>query len=123
MTADAAKVGQTVEPPCWSNGTEYSMWEANWCGRCWHDRAARKGEFENGCVLIALGMLGDEVPQWVYSDKPYPMHVHCLQFTPDDNGGDEGIPTPEPTPPGQEAMFDPGEFDLFRLREAVSADA
>lgn len=110
------RIGQVVEPPAFSNGTAYYDWENAWCGRCWHDRAAqRHGRFEDGCELIALGMAHERVEQWVYDRVRYGdrewVDVTCTKFTPDDDGPDEGPPSPKPTPPGQGQMFDAGDFD------------
>lgn len=103
-------LGDTVEPPAFSNGSEFDIWQANWCDRCWHDREARKGNFESGCELIALGLAHQSVPQWVET-LPAEGWVRCLKFTPDDGGGDEGPPVPHPVPPGQEVLFAPSAYD------------
>jgi hypothetical protein len=113
-------VGETVEPPAFSNGTMFRDWQEEYCERCWHDREFRRTE-EGGCDLLVLALCREPIPQWVYTDKPWPLHVHCIQFTPDDDGPDSGPPVPQATPPGQEVMFDPGVFDWDREREAVTA--
>lgn len=103
----ADRIGETVDPPAFSNGTEWEMWSANYCDRCWHDR-------KQDCELIALGFAHLEVPQWVYTDRFWPAHVHCIKFTPTDEGPDEGPPTPRPVPPGQTVLIDPSEYDWDR---------
>ena len=105
-------LGDTVKPPAFSNGTMWEIWSYNYCDRCWHDRAARKGDYDNGCELIALGMAHIEVPQWVEAEPP--RWVHCIKFTPDDDGPDEGPPQPQPTPPGQTQLLDASEYDWDR---------
>lgn len=49
-----------------SNGTEFEIWEAHYCANCKVDRAFRKRGFvgDDGCQLIALCMIGEDVPEW-----------------------------------------------------------
>lgn len=109
------RLGESVDPPAFSNGTEHRMWEANYCNNCWHDRKAREGKYEDGCELIAMAFAGLKVDQWVYTDRMWPAHVHCLKFTPDDDGPDAGPPVPKPPPPGQACIFDPSTYDWDNL--------
>lgn len=47
-----------------SNGTEFEIWSHHWCANCTKEEPARRGDFENGCELIALAMIGEEIPEW-----------------------------------------------------------
>lgn len=98
--------GETVKPPAFSNGSEYSMWAYNYCQQCWYDRAInRDGDYSKGCEWHALMLMHEPVEVLVYTDAN-PIGVHCLKFTPDDGGKDEGIPTPPPQIDGQLSMDD-----------------
>jgi hypothetical protein len=48
-----------------SNGTEFDIWQNSWCRNCTKDAAARRGDFENGCVIIATAMFSEgDIPEW-----------------------------------------------------------
>ena len=49
-----------------SNGTEWEIWSHNWCANCVHDEPARRGNFENGCEIVAVALMGgdEEIPEW-----------------------------------------------------------
>jgi hypothetical protein len=64
-----------------SNGTEFEIWQESWCSRCTKDEPARRGDFENGCELIALGMIGEEIPEWTEDpDATGWPRVLCSEF-------------------------------------------
>jgi hypothetical protein len=114
--------GEQAKPPYFSNGTEWEIWSYNYCDKCWHDRRAwRDDVYEEGCPLIVQSMHREPIPMWINvqrgswvdadGDEHPHWSIHCLQFTPDDGGPDEGLPVPWPTPPGQSAIFDASEFN------------
>lgn len=60
----------TAEPGPWipgwrpSNGSEGRLFMHNWCDRCIHDEAARRGEPESGCPLILRTAQGERLTEW-----------------------------------------------------------
>lgn len=51
-----------------SNSTEGDMWTGQNCDLCVHDSAARRGDPENGCVLLGVAFIGRTPRQWKDSD-------------------------------------------------------
>jgi hypothetical protein len=93
-----------------ANGTEFEIWQANWCERCKHDAAYSDDHPERGCQLLALALCGERIPEWMVNDTvgDPARQVTCLNFrNRDDPGGDEDNPTPTPPPPGQGLLFQP----------------
>lgn len=99
-------VGEMVQPPAFSNGTEHHMWENEYCNRCIHEKAFRAGDASAGCELALLAFMHEPVPAWIYTDKPWPLHVHCLKFSPDDGEPPTYLPRPTPQIPGQLSFAD-----------------
>lgn len=64
MAEDSATEGPRRYQP--SNGTEGMWFTGEWCDRCRHDEAARKGRPEDGCKILAHTMCLD------YNDPDYP---------------------------------------------------
>ena len=71
-----------------SNGSEFAIWQDTWCNECARDEAARRGNYENGCEILAAAVGDSEIPEW--SDDPeatgWP-RVVCSAFI--ERAGDE----------------------------------
>jgi hypothetical protein len=96
-----------VTDSAFSNGTEFAMWEANWCGRCQVDAAFRRGDNDPGCPVLATALLGDGVPpEWLEQPADrYPSDAyHCINFRGPDYRDPE--PKPQPEPPDMDGLFD-----------------
>jgi len=96
-----------------SNGTEGSIWSAEWCNRCASDHVTHCGadDFENGCRHIVSMIYGLPDDAFIRVDNDRGTDdLHCLNFTrcSCDNGpGDPpGEPPPPPVDPNQGALFD-----------------
>ncbi|MBN6054556.1 hypothetical protein JYK22_21620, partial [Nonomuraea sp. RK-328] len=84
-----------------SSGTEGECWMDNNCHRCVHDAPTRRDEWDKGCPLILVALLGKTPAEWL-EKEPYGLadRYTCLYFRDeDDHGGEE--PTLIPDPPGQ----------------------
>jgi len=70
-----------------SNGSEFEIWESHYCANCNVDRAFRERGFDgdDGCQLIALGMIGEDVPEWTEDPERAAQgvwpRVLCANFT------------------------------------------
>ena len=71
-----------------SNGSEFEIWQDTHCAVCEHDRAFRERGYDgnDGCEVLARGMMNDEVPEWtqdpdLLARRVWP-NVVCANFTP-----------------------------------------
>lgn len=97
--------------PPFSNGTEGYAWLDNWCDQCKHDRGARQGRDE-GCPLVLVSLMHRTPVEWI--DQTANGHrlgdtYHCTEFAPDDEGGGDRDPEPDPLPPCE------GQVDMFEV--------
>ena len=103
----------TVGVYYFSNGTEGSLWSAEWCERCTHDHTNHGPDatFENGCPHIVSMLTGsaDDVFVRTMNDRGY-TDLQCIAYsrcTCDNGPGDPpGEPPPPPVDPNQGALFD-----------------
>lgn len=94
-----------------SNGTEGECWMENNCYRCVNDAPTRRDEWDKGCPLIMVALLGKTPNAWM-EKNPYGLsdRYTCIYFRDeDDPGGEE--PTPIPDPPGQLTLCPRDEFE------------
>jgi hypothetical protein len=75
-----------------SNGTEGDIFQERWCELCTKDEAARRGDYENGCPIIAAALAWDvddpDYPgEWVYDGEGQPS---CTAFEALKGGPDGG---------------------------------
>lgn len=113
MSQDLDRFANAVdhERHYFSNGTEGSIWMAQYCNRCNNDHAFHKDQGD-GCELALAMVMGWDVPE--LEELPDPRRpglstLHCLAFAPcpcNGGGGDPGPPRPRPELPGQERLFD-----------------
>lgn len=103
-----------------ANGSEGDCFTSHFCDRCIHDRAARQGDYANGCEIYLRSMAFDindpEYPtEWVTIDG----EPTCTAFMED--GGDEPEPPqPDPDPRQLVLIADPTEAAARKasIREA-----
>jgi hypothetical protein len=114
-THDEALASARDEPP-FSNGTEgYGWLEAN-CGRCVHDAPTRRDEWDKGCPLILVALLGKTPIEWLDGPRDelgrYRIEdqYRCVMFRDEDDPGPDE-PTPIPDLPGQEGLFPRDGFE------------
>jgi hypothetical protein len=94
-----------------SNGTEGECWMDNNCHRCVHDAPTRRDEWDKGCPLIMVALLGKTPAEWMEKNRSSLGDQYtCLFFRDEDDGG-PGEPTPIPDPPGQDALFPRDGFE------------
>lgn len=66
-----------------SNGTEWDIWESNWCANCKVDEVWRRDESKPGCDLIMDAMVFEATPaEWVAPDPDHPHNYECAKFQP-----------------------------------------
>ncbi len=112
-----------------SSGDEGDGFMAQWCDRCIKDRAARQGDYANGCQILArslaFGLKDPEYPtEWrepVWHGRPgyAPWKPECTAFVPD---SDPDSDDPPPAPPDPEQIIliaDPTE-DIANIHPAPS---
>lgn len=98
-----------------SNGTEYEAWSAAWCDRCEVDHDDLHGGRSDGpgCILVALAMCDEEVPQWIDNTPTdgftFPPPISCMDFRRCACDGGHNDPPGEPRPPKP----DPNQTVLF----------
>ncbi|MEO3869383.1 hypothetical protein ABGB18_11175 [Nonomuraea sp. B12E4] len=94
-----------------SNGTEGECWMENNCHRCVNDAPTRRDEWDKGCPLIMVALLGKTPNAWM-ERNPYGLYdrYSCIYFRDEDDPG-PGEPTPIPDPPGQEGLFPREPFE------------
>lgn len=105
--------------PAFSNGTEYEMWQANWCDRCTHDAAYQSGKSSEGCPLLLTALLGDIPGEWMEQPpERYPSDAyHCINFRRPDDPDPE--PRPQPDPPDMDGLFEQPERRTRMLVQPV----
>lgn len=64
-----------TEGRAFSNGTEWHMWEARWCGRCLRD-------VDENCPLVMIAFMERTPKEWVRQpDDRYPQDAYrCTEF-------------------------------------------
>lgn len=93
-----------------SNGTEGSCWQSNWCDQCQVDAPFRNGIAQRGCRLLEVALLGRTPAEWLEQapDEQGRIslydHYHCVEFRRPGGGG--GEPKPKPEPPDMDGLFD-----------------
>ena len=95
-----------------SNGSEGDSFQAAFCERCVHDKAARAGRYEDGCLILARALfLRREDPnypkEWVVDDDGR-SNPRCLAFREEGGDGDRPAP-PDPDPRQLVLITDPSE--------------
>lgn len=61
-----------ADGPAFSNGTEFEMWQANWCDHCTK---------EPTCPILLEVLLGDNIPPQLTPGDSYPSDAyHCTEF-------------------------------------------
>ena len=92
-----------------SNGTMGYGWMEGWCYECKVDGPFQRDEVDEGCPILLVAMLGESTPK-EWTDQGL-QDYHCSEFVEDDNGDDEGDPTP-PAPTGP-AVEIAGQQDIL----------
>ncbi|MFI6496856.1 hypothetical protein [Nonomuraea typhae] len=94
-----------------SNGFEGECWMDSNCYRCVNDAATRRGDWDNGCPLILVALLGKTPAEWLTKNRSSLGDQYtCLYFRDEDDPGPDE-PTPIPDPPGQGVLFPRDEFE------------
>jgi|GEM_PF-2357142 len=102
---------KAAEGSPFSNSTEGECWMANNCHRCVHDAPTRRDEWDKGCPLIMVALLGKTPAEWMRKDGfRLGDQYTCVFFRDEDDPG-PGEPTPIPDPPGQDALFPRDGFE------------
>lgn len=83
----------------------------HFCDRCIHDRAARAGDYENGCPIYARALgfnIRDPLypKEWVQDDDG--SNPRCTAFL-DEGDSDDRSPQPDPDPLQLVLIADPTE--------------
>lgn len=97
---------------------ELDAWMVNWCQRCKHDQDQTLG----GCPLLMVAIVDERTPsEWMEGEPQkqdknycYAKAYSCIEFR-DKDDKDGGEPTPIPTPPGQDGLFERSEFEGRRV--------
>jgi hypothetical protein len=82
------KKQEQQQSSAFSNGTEFEVWQANWCNRCTKDDVgyAPEGVF---CPILGSAICTNEVPpEWFPGSDDYRDRYHCIGFEngEEDNG-------------------------------------
>lgn len=109
---------RALDQPAFSNSDDGLGWMDAHCGRCFHDKPARRGDEANGCPLILVALMGHTPVEWMRGEpseqKSFADKYTCVMFRPEDDGGDPE-PKPIPTPPGQGELFPRDGFEGVRM--------
>jgi hypothetical protein len=107
---EAQATAREVSP--FSNGTEGECWMENNCHRCINDAPTRRDEWDKGCPLIMVALLGKTPVEWMETN-PYGLgnRYMCIYFRDENDGPGPEEPTPIPDPPGQDALFPRDDFE------------
>lgn len=94
-----------------SNGSEGDCFMAQFCERCVKDRAARAGDYANGCDILCASLafgIGHELypKEWVQDDDGG--NPRCTAFL-DEGDSDDRPPQPDPDPLQLVLIADPTE--------------
>jgi hypothetical protein len=114
------------DKPAFSNSTDGYAWLDNWCGDCIHDKPAREGDEGNGCPLILVALVGKTPAEWLDQwdgKSPFPLgnRYHCIEYRPEDDGGGDSDPLPEPIP-GQGELLPREPYEGVRMFADVVAE-
>ncbi|MEV0584057.1 hypothetical protein [Nonomuraea sp. NPDC050310] len=93
---------RAVEGSPFSNCADGEAWMDNNCRRCVHDAPTRRGEWDKGCPLVLIALLGQTPAEWLRKDG-YRLgdQYTCLYYRNEDDGPGPQEPAPIPDPPGQ----------------------
>lgn len=78
ITMDTIEM-QATPGQAFSNGSEWEIWSARWCGACVHDDEAEGGD--TYCPLITFAMVEPKTPaQW--HDEDGDGRYRCAEYEP-----------------------------------------
>jgi hypothetical protein len=88
--------GQRFTP---SNGTEGMVFTGAFCERCQHEKFTHtQNEKDAKCEIFTASMIGDDVPQWVYSGEGWPICKAWKYWNWEGENGEALNLPPEPEP-------------------------
>lgn len=116
-----SKGGENWKPYRPSNGSEGDCFQAAWCERCLRDKAARAGDYANGCDIL-LRALAFPITDALYPDEwRQPIGdewaPECTAFI-EDSDDERDPPPPDPDPAQLVLIADPSE-DLAYFPEVL----
>jgi hypothetical protein len=68
-------MARSTDERTFSNGSEYEMWSANWCGTCTRD-------VDGDCPLVSVALLERKPAEWIAQPRDqYPYNAyHCTAY-------------------------------------------
>lgn len=106
-----------------SNGSEGDCFQAHFCERCIKDRAARAGDYANGCDILCrslfFGINDPDYPrEWVQEDDG--SNPRCTAFL-DEGDADDRPPQPAPDPAQLVLIADPTEDIALAILDSLNS--
>jgi hypothetical protein len=102
-----------------SNSSQWDIWSAKNCDRCFWDKPARQEDPAKGCPLILIALDGKRPAEWLLQSEEAAIHADytCTEFRHEDDGDPE--PRPIPTPDGQGELLPREPFEGHRMLTQV----
>lgn len=105
-----------------SNGSEGDAFDALFCNRCVLDKAARAGDYANGCDILlralAFGITDANYPSEWRQNIGAKWDPFCTAFVEESDDDDGEPPQPDPDPSQLVLLADPTE-DLAQFPETL----
>lgn len=111
-TGPEGKPSKEYRPYRPANGSEGDCFQAQWCERCLKDRAARAGDYANGCDILLRSLAFDIRDENYPTEWRYPVDdiwsPECTAFI-EDSDDEREPPPPDPDPSQLVLIADPTE--------------
>lgn len=123
MRAYAEAVKEARDEHTFSNSSQWDIWSAKNCDRCFWDKPARQGDEANGCPLILIALEGKRPAEWLLESEQAAIHADytCTEYRHEDDGDPE--PRPIPTPDGQGELLPREPFEGHRMLSPLGDSA
>lgn len=105
-----------------SNSSQWEVWSAKNCDRCFWDKPARQGDGANGCPLILVALMGKRPAEWLTQTEQQEVHADymCTEFRSEDDP--DPNPRPIPAPPGQGELLPREPYEDARMLTPLSPE-
>lgn len=119
MRAYAEAVKDARDESTFSNSSQWEIWSAKNCDRCFWDKPARQGDEANGCPLILIALEDKRPAEWLAETEQQQIHADytCTEFRDEDDPDTE--PRPVPTAPGQGELLPREPYEGPRMLAPV----
>lgn len=106
-----------------SNSSQWEVWSAKNCDRCFWDKPARQGDEANGCPLILIAWQAKRPAEWLTETAEQEVFADytCTEFRGEDDP--DPNPRPIPTPDGQGELLPREPYEGHRMLTPLNPSA